>query len=354
MAKRTYTYDGSEWVGLTSPAVSLDNYPNMTTTPISGFRNVIINGDFRINQRAFASTTSDNTYGFDRWNLTRNDGTTTYSAQTFTPGNAISGYEPINFARLVTSGQTAAGAYSILQQRIEDVRTFAGQTITVSFWAKSGSGTPTVAIEMEQVFGSGGSPSSAVLSLASKITLSTSWARYTATIIVPSISGKTIGTTANTSYLQLNIWVSNGSTYTTRTTMGIQSNTFDFWGVQVEAGTTPTPLEQRPIGLETTLCHRYFQRFIDPAGFGVNAGGNATRVLMPLYTRMRAIPTTVISGTFNFWNGGGTGTSTALQAAYNSISHGQLDFLGGAGTTGQPNALYTNGGSNYADFSAEL
>jgi hypothetical protein len=352
MAKRTYTYDGSEWVGLTSPAVSLDNYPNMTTTPISGFRNVIINGDFRINQRGLGSsgTVYTSGYGFDRWYVEANNGTLTHSAQAFTPGNAIAGYEPISFARLTTSGQTLSGAYAALIQKIEDVRSLAGQTVTISFWAKAASGTPKVAIEMDQNFGSGGS--TRVTTFGSQVTLSTLWTRYSITMQIPSISGKTIG---SSSFIALDLFTSAGADFNARSgSLGIQNNTFDFWGVQVEVGTIATPLEQRPIGLETTLCHRYFQRFIDPAGFGVNAGGNATRVLMPLYTRMRAIPTTVISGTFNFWNGGGTGTSTALQAAYNSISHGQLDFLGGAGTTGQPNALYTNGGSNYADFSAEL
>jgi hypothetical protein len=352
MGKRTYTYDGTDWVGLTSTTADLSNYANMTTTPISGFRNVIINGDFRINQRGLGSagTVYTSGYGFDRWYVEANNGTLTHSAQTFTPGNAIAGYEPISFARLTTSGQTLSGAYAALIQKIEDVRSLAGQTITISFWAKAASGTPKIAIEMDQNFGSGGS--TRVTTLAGQVTLSTLWNRYSVTVQVPSISGKTIG---SSSFIALDLFTSAGADFNARSgSLGIQNNTFDFWGVQVEAGTTPTPLEQRPIGLETTLCHRYFQRFIDPAGFGVNAGGNATRVLMPLYTRMRAIPTTVISGTFNFWNGGGTGTSTALQAAYNSISHGQLDFLGGAGTTGQPNALYTNGGSNYADFSAEL
>jgi hypothetical protein len=254
----------------------------MTTTPISGFRNAIINGDFRINQRAFTSTTGS-VYGFDRWISLNNDGTTTYSARTFTPGNEITGYEPTNFARLVTSGQTTVSAYSILQQRIEDVRTFAGQTITISFWAKAGSGTPTVAIEMEQVFGSGGSPSAAAQATATKVTLSTSWVRYTATVTIPSISGKTIGTSANTSYLQLNLWVSSGSVYTPRTTMGIQSNTFDFWGVQVERGAVATPFEQRPIGMEMILAQRYFeysngvhQAIGGAVGFGGNSYFNFT------------------------------------------------------------------------------
>jgi hypothetical protein len=272
-------------------------YANMTTTPISGFRNAIINGDFQINQRAFTSTTGS-VYGFDRWISLNNDGTTTYSAQTFTPGNAITGYEPTNFARLVTSGQTTSGAYSILQQRIEDVRTFAGQTITISFWAKAGSGTPTVAIEMEQVFGSGGSPSAPVQATATKVTLSTSWVRYTATVTIPSISGKTIGTSANTSYIQLNLWVSSGSVYTPRTTMGIQSNTFDFWGVQVERGAVATPFEQRPIGMEMILAQRYFEfsnGLTQVIGGGNTGFGGNTYFSWTPYTVEKRVALTVVT-----------------------------------------------------------
>lgn len=226
-----------------------------------GFRNLIINGDFRINQRGFSSTTSSGTYGFDRWFTQHGGGTVTASAQTFTPGNAIQGQEPTNHIRMVTTGQTATNSFGIVCQKIEDVRNGAGQTVTVSFWAKANSGTPSVTIEFEQNFGSGGSPSATVNGIgAQKVVLSTSWNRYTLTFSIPSISGKTIGTTANTSFLQLNMWVSAGSDFNSRTgSLGIQSNTFDFWGVQVELNNVPTNFEQRPIGIELHLCRRYYE-----------------------------------------------------------------------------------------------
>ncbi|WP_230685396.1 hypothetical protein, partial [Streptococcus pneumoniae] len=86
---------------------------------------------FSVNQRSFTSTTTSDTYGFDRWYSPLNDGTCTYSAQTFTPGAApVAGYEGANYARIVTTGQTLASARASLAQRIENVRTFAGQTAT--------------------------------------------------------------------------------------------------------------------------------------------------------------------------------------------------------------------------------
>ena len=226
-----------------------------------GFRNKIINGDFRINQRGFTSTTTNGQYGFDRWRFSATDGTVTYSAQTFSLGNIIPNQEPTNFARIVTTGQTSASAEAALIQPIEDVRTCAGQTVTVSFWAKANSGTPKVAIEWQQRFGSGGSPSSIVFTYGGQVTISTSWAYYSLTFAVPSIAGKTIGTDINSSSCWLHLFVSAGSSLNSRTgSIGIQSNTFDFWGVQLEQNYQPTPFEQRPYGVELQLCQRYYYR----------------------------------------------------------------------------------------------
>jgi len=75
----------------------------------------------------------------------------------------VAGYEGKNFARLVSTSQTTAGHFCATSQKIEDVRTFAGQTVTYSFWAKASTGTPNIGVAMQQNFGSGGSPSSEVM-----------------------------------------------------------------------------------------------------------------------------------------------------------------------------------------------
>lgn len=234
--------------------------------PISpGQGNKLINGDFGINQRGFSSTTANGTYGFDRWQLQKaGNGTTTYSAQTFTPGAApVAGYEAENFARIVTTGQSTTAVRSELRQHIEDVRTCAGSTVTVSFWAMSAAGTPKIAVALQQKFGSGGSPSSNVDIYAGQVTISTSWQRYYVSVAVPSITGKTIGTTANTSALSLSFWVSAGSNFDALTgSLGIQTGTFDFWGVQVEQGTVVSPFSTAT-GFkqgELAACQRYYSK----------------------------------------------------------------------------------------------
>ncbi len=344
---------------------NLTNYANIANTPISGFRNLLINGDMRINQRGVTSTTADNTFCFDRWKMNNSGGTCTYTAQTFTLGNAISDYEPTNYARIVTSGQSTSSHFAILRQNIEDVRTFAGQTFTVSFWAKADSGTPKVALEIEQNFGSGGSPSSAVTTYAGQVTLSTSWARYSLTVTMPSISGKTIGTTANTSHVLCSLFVSAGSDWNARTgTLGIQSNTFDFWGIQAEKGSIATPFEQRPITTELALCQRYYYRRTADSvpytwTYGFATSTSSADFLFTHPVTMRTSPTPEIQGTMSNYaldQGGGI-NPTALASLRNNTYISELYATIASSTlvSFRPYRLYAPGVTGgYIGFIAEF
>jgi hypothetical protein len=316
------------------------------TTPSGGSntfyagKNKIINGDFYVNQRNFSTFTTTtgggSSYGFDRW-LGYNyatGGSLTYSAQTFTAGTApVSGYEGANFARLVTSNMVNAGDGAIIYQSIENVRNFAGQTATISFWAKAASGTPKVAIEIQQGFGTGGSPSASVNTYAGQATLSTSWARYSITVAVPSISGKTVGTTANTSYVGLNIFVSAGSTYNARTgSLGNQNNTFDFWGFQMEAGSSATDFQTASgsIGGELALCQRYY--FKDGKVVGQDGyAQNATTIYFKYYhpVAMRTTPTYTQTGGATFSSNTSATTFTTDANGSNELST-NFYFLVGA------------------------
>jgi hypothetical protein len=327
-ASTTYLTQTSASTTYLSQASASASYAPITPLTQTGFRNLLINGDFRINQRAFtakgAAATFD--YGFDRWYIYSSEGNSSITPQTFALGNVISGHESSNFLRLTTPSTTKSFAFDVIGQKIEDVRNFAGQTVTISFWAKAGSGTPSVAVELIQHFGSGGSPSANVNTYVNKITLSTSWTRYTMTVNVPSISGKTIGTTANTSFIDLTIWGSAGSDYNSRTnSLGNQNNTFDFWGFQLERGSIATPFEQRYIGTELAMCQRYYQTSFSGSGVtpGHNSSGNGIiyhpsssgGISSNLYTNIR-FPIMRTSPTVNIWNGNDASAtpSTAFSA----------------------------------------
>lgn len=302
-------------------------------------KNKIINGDFSINQRAFTTTTTSGTYCFDRW-LTRTGGTggtSTFSTQAFTAGAApVVGYESTNFARVVTASFTGTDTLVAWRQRIEDVRTFANQTVTVSFWAKAATGTPQILPNLVQEFGSGGS--TAVETNNGAVTISTSWARYSKTITLPSISGKTIGTS---SVLRLDLYTSIGSSYTSYPAIGIQNNTFDFWGVQVEYGSKATPFQTASGGspqAELAACQRYYVRYsaadlslgnyaqLSQTGFCVTTqlanvpfAAPATLRTKPTsvdYANVELLDTqaitTISGGTFTVANGTGVSTLSAL------------------------------------------
>jgi hypothetical protein len=238
--------------------------------PLAGFRNRIINGNFDIWQRGTSFT--GNEFGADRWFHGRVGTTHTASRVAFTVGQTAVPNEPTHLCRTVVTSVAGAGNYAILEQRIEDVRTFAGQQVTISFWAKADA-TKNIAINMVQNFGTGGSPSANAGISGTKVSIGTTFQKVTVTATLPSISGKTFGTDAN-NHLKLFIWFDAGSTYNSDTdSLGQQSGTFDIAQVQIEPGPVATPFEQRPIGTELALCQRYYEKSYE---LGTTPGGAAT------------------------------------------------------------------------------
>jgi hypothetical protein len=320
-------------------------------------KNRIINGDFFVNQRSFSSSTALG-YTFDRWNAVMSGGTVTWSAQTFTPGAApVAGYEGATFIQVITSGQTGSN-YALLEQKIENVRTLAGQTATLSFWAKAASGTPKMRPYYYQDFGTGGSPSASVAFQGTDITISTTWTRYSQTVSIPSISGKTIGTTANSSHLRVQLEVSDGNT------LGIQNGTFQIWGVQLEQGSTATAFQTATgtIQGELAACQRYYWRATSPTNYTGFANGQcysttaaAINVVNPV--PMRVGPTSVEFSTLGVYNSTGSPVAiTGLALNYAAPLTNNLAATGASGlTAGNATILSAqNSTSAYLGFSAEL
>lgn len=328
-------------------------------------KNKIINGDFKINQRNFTSVTTSGTFIFDRFfTRTGGDGTATFTPQTFTAGAApVAGYEGTNFVRIVTAGSTSTSTLMGLRQMIEDVRTFAGQTVTVSFWAKAATGTPSIVAPLSQVFGTGGSTT--VTTPSTKQTISTSWARYSFTINVPSISGKTIGT--GTVALQLTIGLSVGSDFATDfTSLGIQNNTFDIWGVQVEYGSKATPFQLAGGGdaqSELAMCQRYYWRSSSSLGsqtaIGISGITNSTTNLVGYFTmpvNMRIAPSIVDFSNIGVQTTGSglTAISAVTFATENTNACASLNFTSSGFTANLFGIVRGTTGSGYIGLSAEL
>jgi hypothetical protein len=277
-------------------------------------KNKIINGNFDFWQRGTTASYSNQStqYLADRW-LMRTTATAnvTISQQSFTVGQTDVPNNPKYFYRWdITSHTTGSG---ILEQRIEDVSTFAGNTFTLSFWAKC-STAQTLSSVYRQDFGTGGS--TAVTTSGSSFSLTTAWQKFTVTVTLPSISGKTIA---------------GGNDY-----LGIRFNVpaavcaFDIAQVQLEAGSSATEFEHRPYTTELQLCQRYFEKFAPGIADGVpvyvgsyaaSPGGSAGTWYFK--QEMRAIPTISL----------GAGSSAA-----NTISRAHLGVFASFNTYGR---IYT-------------
>jgi hypothetical protein len=229
---------------------------------LSSFRNKLINGDFIVWQRGSSQTSSG--YGSDdRWANLHIGSTKTHSFQPFPVGQTDVPGDPVYFSRTVVTSVTGAGNTVIKQQKVEDVRTLAGNTCTVTFYAKANA-PRKIALDMEQNFGSGGALSAAVTGIGSrKFDLTTSWQKFSHLVQVPSIATKTLGSNGN-SHLILNFWFDAGTNWNARTqNLGHQSGTFDIAHVSLVEGDATAeadPFSPRHFQQEIALCQRYFEQ----------------------------------------------------------------------------------------------
>ena len=321
--------------------------------PFVAGKNKIINGDFGVWQRgtSISLTTATAAYTSDQWNVVCNfsAGTASASQQTFTPGTApVAGYEGTYFHR-VTTGSTST--YIEVKQNIENVRTYAGQTVVLSFWAKA-STAMTSSTLFRQEFGSGGS--TLVDTSGASLSITTSWQRFTTSVTLPSISGKTIGTSS-----MLRVYpISVSGTFT--------SATVDIWGVQLEAGSVATPFTTATGTLsgELAACQRYYVRFLpDDTGLygniGTGMGYNATqtRIFVTCPVQLRTGSKTLDYASCSIYDG--TNASIAVTSFSISTAGTKLVWVNANTAAGgvqyRPYLLeIDNNASGYFGISAEL
>ena len=222
-------------------------------SPYQGFRNKIINGDFGIWQRGGAggyTPTVSAMEGADRWTTWWNGtgGTRSVSRSTFALGQTAVPNNPKYHMTINTSVIGTGQSVTDFWQKIENVNTFAGETVTLSFWWKSTSAATQTSPFITQNFGTGGSPSTAVETFLTTTSLpsANTWTKYSVAVTLPSISGKTLGASKDHLFVGLRFL----------TTVAC---TIDISSVQLEQGSVSTPFEQRPAQTEFALCQRYYQ-----------------------------------------------------------------------------------------------
>jgi hypothetical protein len=306
-----------------------------------GFRNRIINGEMRIDQRnagASVTPTSNATYqSCDRWMATLSPSPSRYSLQQ----NAGAVTPPAGFANYlgVTSlAATSLGAtdnYAISQQiegyNIADLAwgTANAQPITISFWVRS---------SLTGTFGGAINNSGSTRSYPFSFTISAAntWEQKTLTI-----AGDTSGTWLTTNGIGMYVvfslgcgttrsgtagaWNSNWNFSATGATsvVGTSGATFYITGVQLEAGSVASPFERRDYGRELMMCQRYLPAFngVGPISAGWCSASNQAFAEVELPVAPRTAPTGITLssashfGVFNSAAGGVAATSVAFNAA---------------------------------------
>jgi hypothetical protein len=261
-------------------------------------RNRIINGAMMIDQRnagaAVATSSGTSVYVTDRF-VAQYSQTSKYTLQQ----NAGSVTPPAGFTNYL--GATSSSAYSVgstdyftITQKIEGFSladlgwgTASASTVTLSFWVRS-SLTGTFGGVINNVNFDRSYP------FAYTIISANTWEQKTITIV-----GDTGGTWNKTNGIgaQLQFGLGVGSTYNgtagawassgyisatgATSVVGTNGATFYITGVQLEAGTTASPFEQRLYGTELALCQRYFEksyRQTDPVGAALVQGYSASPV----------------------------------------------------------------------------
>jgi hypothetical protein len=296
-------------------------------------RNRFHNPVLRICQRGSGSWTANNAYTSDRWILgVGGTDSNTVTVQTATDADraAVGDEQVENLLQSVFGGSSTASCLSAVSQRMEHLRRFSNKTVTISFWAKASSGTPKIGVGVQQFFGAGGTPSSTVnANIGVTGPLSTTWTRYSVTGTIPSVSGKTFGSTLGTDWLSVDFFLScpsaNTTFYSESGSLGVQSGTVQFWGMQFEVGSVITPLDIPDIMLDIANCQRFYQtgQFTQ---YGYQGAGAAVGGTWPFPVLMRAAPTVVTTTVSN--------TNVSAYTVTASGGNVSLVFSGTATATG--------------------
>ena len=350
-----------------------------------GRRNILINGDYSIYQRAQQVAglgAAETYYTADRWVL---NGALNTGKLTMTAGTEDAPAESNVTTSLKLDCTTAQSSFTsgeglTIQQRVEGYNlqqvkkgTSGAKQLTASFWVK-GNGSATYILELYD--------NDNARQVSKSFSVTSSWSKVELTF--PADTTGAFGNDANLS-LYFQIWLAAGATFTGGTlnqtwnsvtnsnrAAGISnfvsstSNELYITAVQLEVGDTATEFEILSRGEKEKLCHRYYQRYAygDVASGTSDAGiFNGSQWSTTLFYGMfyfprgetRPAPTITLDSTdgLTIFLGGETSTSTSLDFT-DRTSYGVEFTIGTSSmTVGKGGwARFQNG--HYLEIDAEL
>jgi hypothetical protein len=221
--------------------------------PFVAGKNAIINGGFDIWQRGTSNVTTYLAYTADRWQK----GGGTHFGISRTTVSDTTNLPFIQYAarmqRTTSSATTTLMDFGYSMETADAIK-FAGQRVTLSFYARKGanySGAAGASFGFALYTGTGTDQSlmlgytGSAATLNTGTTLTTSMARYSETVTIP------------TTTTEIGLYFS----YTPTGTAGA-NDYVDITGVQLELGSTATPFSRNSgtIHGELSACQRYFEK----------------------------------------------------------------------------------------------
>ena len=321
----------------------------------TGFNsNAIINGGFDIWQRG-TSTNITTTYAYsaDRWQTAASGASGTLGTVTRQTVSDTTNLPTIQYCARVqrTAGSTATQSPVInLSLESSDSYRFAGQTVTVSFYARAGANYSSASSALayylfsgtgtDQNIGTTGFTGQATTA-SGTATLTTTWQRFSYTA--------TVAATAT----QLALWFQ----FTPTGTAGA-ADYFEITGVQLELGSVATRFKRAAGTLagELAACERYYQIVTGQMLSGVNA--NVVGGSINFRTQMRTGPSVSLSAAMNLRDAGAdyaqTSANVSITASRTNERGIQIEMANFPGTITANRPYYTNVTLSQIQFSAEL
>ena len=345
------------------------------------FRNRIINGDMRIDQR-FAGTSSNPSgdggyFTVDRFRTFRSQAskyTIQQNLNSITPPDGFTNYLGVASSSTYSILSTD---YFMLNTRVEGYNfsdfmwgTTNAKPATLSFWVRS-----SLTGKFSASFTNGNETYS--YPFLYDIQTANVWTKISVTI-----PGANAGTwVGGTNGIGVSVWfgLGIGSTYSgpsgawasttyygatgATSVVGTNAATFYITGVQLEKGTVATPFEYRPIGTELSLCQRYFSKLSAGSGnayvaFGacVYTSAGQSNGFLKYPTTMRSSPTISYGGNISFGRGITLVNITGVGTTYVGTDSAlwQPSGLTGGSDGDAGVILASNDSTAFISFSSEL
>jgi len=363
-------------------AITRIGNPALADVREPNFRNILINGDMSIAQRATsASSLTGSGYNtVDRFRTNMGTaGTWTQSQSTDVPtgqGFATS----FKMDCTTANGSLSGGSFLIIDQRVEGQNlqylkkgTSSAESTTISFWVKSAK-TGTYIAALNDL------DNSRYIANSYTISSANTWEKKTITY-----AGDTTGAFGNDNgaSLKVQFWLVAGTTYSSGTLatswesntsannavgqVNLADSTSNEWyvtGVQLEAGSVASDFEFLPVDVNLERCQRYYHKWVSEhvyanIAIGIVAGVKNGRGVYQNKVQFRSAPSLSADGNFRIvGDASATGTGSDIAVIRNNTYIHYLDFAFSGGSNNTVAYACEMGANNDADaeieFSAEL